>query len=86
MYGLPDGDILGIPLKAVQTAAAPFATDKIVEERQESSRGLGYTAEANGASSVDAISDDENGRKVSDIETGNCIAVKHDVVVTRQEG
>ena len=83
MYGVLNEESLGTQLKVPEAAAAPGTTDTMGDKRQEGSRGLRYTAEANRASRDDAAAFNEI-RNNSDIELGNSIAVKHDVEVTRQ--
>ena len=84
VYGVLDDETLGMQLKVPEATAAPGTTDKIGDQRQEGSRPLRYTAEVNRANSDDAAAIHGQGRWFSDVEAGNSIAVKHDVVVTRQ--
>ena len=85
VYSVPDGDVPAVQLKVPEAAAAPMTTDEMAVGMQQSSPKLQYTAEANRASSEDVAALDGNGRRISDVEAGKSIAVKHDVVVTRQE-
>ena len=86
VYGVLGGDVPGVQLTIPEAAAAPMTTDDMtVAMQQESSGKVRYTAEANRASSEDVPAFDGNGTRFSDVEAGNSIAVKHDVVVTRQE-
>ena len=85
-----DDEIGGMELRVPEPAAVLGKQDGSIageRDRMEETRGdaggLGYTAEANRASG-DAATLGLDGRRVSDVEVGNSIAVQHDVLVTTQ--
>lgn len=84
-----DEEIGGVELSVPEPAAASSKKGgsvsggrDMMEETRGDAGGLRYTAEANRASGDAAAAFD--GRRGSDLEAGNSIAVQHDVTVTSQ--